>query len=78
MTLEPLPLMFFQPSVEVNHTKNVDKHIDILSKQTVGGECVQRLRLRNGMMLALLEVVYVTLVAVIVKLQSLKLIQLKE
>ncbi len=64
--------------MEVNHSKNIDKHIDILSKQTVGGECVQQLRLGNGIMLALLEVVYVVLVAVVVELQSLKLIQLKE
>ncbi len=51
----------------MDHAKNVDKHIDILSKQTVGGECVH---LRNGM-LALLEVLNAMLVVgVVVELQS--------
>ncbi len=73
-----LTVKSFKPSVEVDHAKNVDKHIDLLSKQTVGGEYVQLLRSRNGMMLALLEVEYAILVVVDVELQSLKHIQLKE
>ncbi len=73
-----LTLKSFKPSVEVDHAKNVDKHIDLLSKKTVGGEYVQLLRSRNGTMLALLEVEYAILVVVDIELQSLKHIQLKE